>query len=109
VNSPFFVKKCCILPVISSDRFQMDFTADGQKNDSQRKRRINSTTYSVESFLFGRGKETRFLIIEKKRGIKFLIPLFTLNICQMKKISLLCLHMALGASGWTSRFVGLLV
>jgi hypothetical protein len=37
-----------------------------------------------------------------------LIPIFRFNICVSKKFSLLCLHMALGVSGWTSRFVGLL-
>ena len=40
-------------------------------------------------------------------GIKIIDPHFYVLIC-LQKISLLCFHMALGASGWTSRFVGLL-
>ena len=40
-------------------------------------------------------------------GIKVIDPHFYLLIC-LQKTSLLCLHMALGTSGWTSRFVGLL-
>jgi len=45
----------------------------------------------------------------KKGEIEILnLPFFTFKILLIRKPRLLCLHMALGASGWTGRFVGLL-